>query len=248
MATFGTGLSSLWYDIKKYYNFNPEELRALIIGILSVALIISFDKWGVTKFDLIYGLKNYFNAFLIVTLSFIVHVSAQRIVALVVGFKAEYRVWLYGIAIGLVLVVVSNGKLWFIAPGGILVYHMVGHRLGSFRYGLNFWPLGLVGISGPVASIVLAGFFKILLYLAPGNLLLQDALIFNIWYALFTMLPIPPLDGSHMFFASRLFYVFAFGAMIGFSIAIYFLGFWISLLIGLLFGISIWFINYKLFE
>ena len=233
---------------KKYYTFNAEELRAILFGAIGLAFIISFNEWGVTTFDLGYGLRHLFNAFLIVILSFLVHLSVQRVLALWFGFKAEYRVWLYGLGIGLVLVIVSRGRLWFLAPGGIVVYHMVGHRLGSFRYGLNYWPLGLVGMSGPMASVILAIFFKFLLGYMPDNVLLQKALVFNIWYAIVTMLPIPPLDGSHTFFASRLFYTFWLGVVIGLCLALYFLPIWAAFLIGLLMGLVIIYLTYGLLK
>lgn len=248
MAITSSALRSLWYDIRKYYGFKPEEIRAIVVGVIVIAFAISFDEWGIDKFDLMYGLRNLFNAILIVLLSFLVHISAQRIVALFCGFKVEYRPWIYGLALALILAVVSRGNLWFIAPGGIVVYHLTGHRLGSFRYGLNFWPLGLTGISGPIGSVFLAIFFKLLLCLAPANVLLQKAMVFNIWYALLTMLPIPPLDGSHMFFSSRLMYVFVYGFIIGLCISLYFFNVLIALLLGLLLGIILWQASYWLFE
>ncbi len=237
-------MGDLAYNIKKYFRFEASEIRAIIIGVVVLGFIISFDEWGIGKeVDLYYGLRNFFNAILIMLLAMLVHISAQRIAALSVGFRAEYRIWMYGIIIGVILAFFSGGKLWFLAAGGVIVHHMAGHRLGYFRYGLNYWPLGMIGISGPIANLALAIIFKILLINFPENILLEKAMAVNIWYALFSMLPIPPLDGSHMFFASRPFYVFVFGAMIGLSVCIYFLGPWISLFLGLLFGVLCLMIN-----
>ncbi|MFO8016596.1 MAG: hypothetical protein R6U32_05815 [Candidatus Woesearchaeota archaeon] len=248
MAVTSARLRSLWYDIKKYYGFSPEELRAIAVGVLVIAFVISFNEWGVNEFNLAYGLRNLFNAILIVLLSFLIHISAQRVAGLFSGFLVEYRPWLYGLGIALILTIVSRGNLWFIAPGGIAVYHMTGHRLGSFRYGLNFWPLGLTGIAGPIGTVLLAIFFKLLLYVSPGNVLLQKALVFNIWYAILTMLPIPPLDGSHMFFASRLFYVFSYGCIIGLCVSLYFFNVLAAIGVGILLGVILWQVSYWLFE
>jgi len=231
-------MGDLSYNIKKYFKFDASEIRAMIIGVVVLGFIISFDEWGIGKeVDLYFGLNNLFNAILIMLLAMLVHVSAQRIAALSVGFRAQYKIWTYGIIIGVILAFFSAGKLWFLAAGGVIVHHMAGHRLGYFRYGLNYWPLGIVGIAGPIANLFLAIIFKMLLLSFPENILLQQAMVVNIWFALFNMLPIPPLDGSHMFFASRTFYVFAFAAMAGLGLSIYFLGPFISLFLGLLFGI-----------
>lgn len=241
-------MADLSYTIKEHFTFTPEELRALVIGVLLTAFMFSFDNWGAATFNIGEGLRNLINAALIATLAFLVHQSAQRIVALAVGFKIEYRIWMYGLIIGLALTIVSRGKLWLFAPGGIIAYHLVGHRIGSFRYGLNYWPLGMIGLVGPLSNLALALLFKLLLLLAPANVLLKEALVFNIWFAIFTILPIPPLDGSHSFFASRLMYMFMLGAVIGLSIALYFFGIFVSVIVGLLLGVACWLSYFWYFE
>ncbi len=241
-------MGDLSLNIKRYFRFSADEVRSIIIGIIIMAFIFSFDSWGVETFDLGYGLKNFFNAILIITLSFLVHLSVQRIFALAGGFRVEYKNWLYGILIGIALIIISNGKVWFFAPGGLVVYMMAGHRLGSFRYGLNVWPVGVVGMVGPLANLVLALFFKILFTAFPENTLLYSAMSFNLWFAIFTMLPIPPLDGSKIFFASRVVYVFAFTGVIAMSAALFFLGVFLSFLIGLIVGVICWLTYTWMFE
>ena len=232
-------MGSFSYTIKKYFAFSEEEIKALALSILGLAFIISYNKWGGETFNFWIGLRNFFNAILLVTLSLLVHQSAQRVAGFSVGLKVEYKIWVYGLVIGLALCVVSLGKLWFLAPGGIIMYHMAGHRIGSFRYGLNFWPMGLVALSGSLATLVLAMILKILLSIAPGNVLLQQALFFNLVFAVITMLPIPPLNGSHLFFASRLMYAFSIGMILGLAVALYFLGVFLSILIGLIVGAAV---------
>jgi len=175
-----------------------------------------------------------------------IHLSVQRVIALAGGFKIEYKNWLYGILLGLGLIIVSNGHLWFLAPGGLVIYMMPGHRLGAFRYGLNVRPMGVIAMAGSLASVVLALLFKVLFTVFPANTLLFTAMKFNLWFAIFTMLPIPPLNGSHMFFASRIAYVFAFTGIIALSAALFFFGVFLSLLIGVVVGAACW-ISYAWF-
>lgn len=242
-------MRNLTYQIKKYFSFSESEIRALGISILVMAFIFSAARGGPEDvFVASYWVKNFFVGMLIAMLALIVHQTAQRVVGLSVGFRVEYRLWLYGIFIGLVIAVISKGAIWFLAPGGILVYHMAGHRLGSFRYGLNYWPLGMTGLAGPLANIGLALIFKVLLVVAPGNIVLLDALKFNLYFAVFSMLPVPPLDGSHLFFASRMTYVFAFCAMVAGAIAMFFLGIFVSLLLAVVVGAGCWFGYYWFYE
>ena len=242
-------MHNLSYQIKKYFSFNEAELRALGISILVMAFIYSSAKGGPEDvFVATYWVKNFLIAVVISTLSLFVHQTAQRVLGLSVGFRVEYRLWLYGILIGLVVAIISKGAIWFLAPGGILVYHMAGHRIGSFRYGLNYWPLGITGLVGPLANIALALVFKLLLVVSPENIVLLDALKFNLYFAVFSMLPVPPLDGSHLFFASRMTYIFAFCAMTAGAIAMFFLGIFVSLLIAIAVGAGCWFAYYWFYE
>ena len=186
--------------IKRYFKFTPLEIRGLIIATLVIAFIISFDEWGPgDTVEIGTGLFNLFNAILIVALSFLVHISVQRIWSLGTGYRLEWKMWSFGLLIGLILVLITRGKFWLILPGGFIVHHMAGHRLGWFRYGINYWAVGLIAVTGPFASTALAAIFKALsgFVFSP---LIQKVIIFNIVYAVYSLLPIPPLDGSRTFY------------------------------------------------
>jgi len=201
--------------IKRYFIFSREEVKDLIVTIFFLAFFVSFREWGVDKFELSTGLWNLFNSMIIVTLAVLVNNSVQRISALQVGIRVEYRIWWYGIIIGLILVFASNGSLWFLAAGGIVFHHLAAHRLGFFRYGLNQKVMGVVSFLGPLSNVGLAVIFKILLLIFPTNILIKKAIIVNLWYAIFNMLPIPPLPGLNTMFFSRVVYFLVFGSIIG---------------------------------
>ena len=86
---------------------------------------------------------------------------------------------------------------------------------GRFIFGaakpvpVNFWALRnpkrdmvLVGLSGPAANFILAGFLSIIVNLAPTTPLivfvLSNLIIINIVLGVFNLIPIPPLDGSRV--------------------------------------------------
>jgi len=235
--------------IKRYYKFTPSEIRSLIIAILITAFVISFREWGIGGvFDAKLGLFNFFNAILIVALSFLVHLSAQRVWALATGYRHEFQMWGLGLGIALILAFVTNGRAWLIIPGGFIVHHLAGHRLGWFRYGINYWALGLVAFAGPVASVAFAIIFKSISGFV-FNALIQKVIIFNILYAIFSMFPIPPLDGSKVYFGSRMLYAFevagviAAGMMLLANIAV-----WIAVISSFLIAVVLWLLYYIFFE
>jgi Zn-dependent protease len=240
-------IADLTDKIKKYYKFTPSEVANVFASILIIAFIISFNDWDPNSVAV--GLRNLFNASLVVTLTFLVHLSAQRITALQIGYRAEYKMFTFGLMFGLILVFLSRGKIWWIIlPGGIIVHHMAGHRLGWWRYGLNYFGQGFIALMGPVATMVLAAVFRMLNSLMP-NPLLQKAVIFNVIFAICTMLPIPPLDGNRVYWGSRLTYVFGYCAIIGAGVLLLSrLPVWIVLLGAILIGIIGWLLYYIFFE
>jgi Zn-dependent protease len=247
-----SNLKTFGYDINKYFGFEKAEIEGLIVAIIIMSVTVSCDKLFIDAPTFSELMINFliatFNSFLIFTLSFAVYQTAQRLSAIRYGFKPEWRIWIYGLIIGLILAIVSRGKLWFLAPGGLIVYHMAGHRIGSFRAGLNYWPLGMAAIMGPMACVILAMIFKILSGVFPANPLILQAMYINIWLAVCNLIPIPPLEGSVMFFASRMVYIFAFAMAVGTAISLYFFNVWISLLIGFVAGIILWQVLYWTIE
>jgi hypothetical protein len=235
--------------IKRYFKFTPLELRSLIIAVLAIAFIISFKDWGYgTNFSLRIGLFNYFNAILIVALSFLVHISIQRIWSLGTGFRLEWKMWSFGLLFGLIMAFLTNGFLWVILPGGFIVHHMGGHRLGWFRYGINYWAVGLIAVTGIFASIFLAAIFKALSVFVL-NSLIQKVITFNIAYALYSLLPIPPIDGSRTFFGSRMLYAFSTAFIVIMAILLTSnISVGISIISSFFIGIVLWLLYYVFFE
>ena len=234
--------------IKRYYRFTPSEIKGLAVAIVAIAFIVSFTEWGTSGVDFAAGLFNFFNAILIVALAFFVHISVQRIWGLIVGLRVEWKMWGLGLLIGLIMAFLSNGYIWMILPGGIIVHHMAGHRLGWFRYDLNWWTLTVVAAAGPIASMLLAIMFKAMgAGISTG--LIQKAMVFNIAYALYSIIPIPPLDGSRIIFGSRLFYVFSSAGLVAVAILLSLdISIWLSILASFLVGLLVWLLYYIFFE
>ena len=234
--------------IKKYYKFTGQELRGLIISILAIAFIISFKDWGATNFDFAAGLYNLFNAVLIVALSILVHDSGQRIWALAIGYKLEYRTWGFGLLIALVIAFISNGNFWLIVPAGFMLHHLAGHRLGFFRYGINYFGQAMVALAGPLSTFMLIILLKVLSVFSP-NMLIQKAIIFNVVYSITCLIPIPPLDGSKIYFGSRMLYAFALPAIaVATILMVVDIPIFFALVLSFLVGIVLWLTYYISFE
>lgn len=206
--------------VKRYYKFTPSELKGLIISILVIAFVISFTEWGIAEFNIAIGLKNFLIAILIVGVSLLVHISGQRLWSLAIGYRAEYKMWTLGLVFAVIMAFITNGRFWLLVPSGFIIHHLAGHRLGWFRYDINYWAIGLIALAGPLITVTFIILLKILSVFTFGTLL-QKLIIFNIIYIVYSMLPVPPLDGSKIFFGSRMLYAFSLSGMITASILLY---------------------------
>ena len=239
----------LWDKLKRYYAFTPNEVKGLVIAILVTAFIISFNDWGKgNDVNIPLGFFNFFNAILIVTVSFLIHISMQRVWSLGTGYRLEWKMWGTGLLLGLIFVFLTNGKFWLILPGGIIVYHLGGHRLGWFRYGINWWALGLIALMGTFATMLLALLFKAISGFFV-NALIHKMITFNIVYAMYSLLPIPPLDGSKTFYGSRMLYAFSTAGLVAAAVMLTLnISISIAVIASLLIAIVLWFLYYILFE
>ena len=234
--------------LKKYYTFTKYEVRGYAIAILAIAFIISFREWGAGQFDLTAGVFNLFNSILIVALSILVHDAGQRIWGLAIGYKIEFKMWSFGVVLGLILAFVTNGKFWLIIPGTFMLHHLAGHRLGFFRYGINIIGQSMVALAGPLFTLMLIILLKVLYTINP-NPLLQKAIMFNIIYNITNMLPIPLLDGGKIFFGSRMIYAFVMPAMIVATILMMVdIPVFFAVVLSLLVGVVLWIWYYISFE
>ncbi len=234
--------------IRKYYTYAPNEIKGLAIAIFVIGFIISFREWGIDDFDIDSGIFNLVNAILIVALSLLVHDAAQRIWGLAIGYRIEFKMSITGLFLALLLAFMANGSLWLIIPGGFIVHHLAGHRLGWFRYGINYWGQAMVSLAGPLATLSLIILLKTLNVFAP-NYLIQKAIVFNVIFLVTSMLPIPILPGGKIIYASRMAYAFLFPAIVFATILLMVdIPVFMAIVLSLLVGIILWILYYISFE
>ncbi|MGM5487641.1 MAG: hypothetical protein ACQESG_01705 [Nanobdellota archaeon] len=233
-------------NLKRYGIFNPAEVRAVLLTILFLVIIVALND-GRPEFQLSAWLSNLFLMTVVVTISVLVKQLGYRLVGIHYGFRVEYKLWWYGIIISLIVTFLSGGTVWILIPGGIIIHHMMIQRLGSFRYGTNIRTLALISAAGPLANVLFATAIKSLglMGLLP-DVFVSKLFLFNLAYAAYSMLPIPPLDGSKVMYDSRLIYVFVTSFIILYAALAYYEVY--SYLIALVGAIAVWLLYYIYYE
>ena len=165
-----------------------------------------------------------------------------------IGYRIEYKMWTFGLVAALIIAFISNGGLWLIVPSGFMLHHIAGHRLGWFRYDINYFGQAMVALAGPLFTLMLIILLKTLNSFFP-NPLLEKAIIFNVVYVITSLLPIPPLDGSKIYFGSRMLYAFALPAIaVSTIMMIVDIPLLFALVLSFLVGIILWLTYYISFE
>lgn len=202
-----------WVDkVKRFYPFSRKELMWIGVGILVMTFIYGFDD-GKKTFEAASYATNMLIGLVTITIAVIIHESAHRIAGAYLGYKVEFKPFFFGLLGGLILSFMSYGKIVFLAYGSFLLNFSEKHRLGYFRYRLGYFDNGKIALFGPLANLAAAMAFKSMTFLPEP---LYSKLVFiNVMFAIMNTLPIPPLDGAHIMYATKTFFPLVIAAIIG---------------------------------
>lgn len=234
------------FRIKRFLRFDANEVKHIIISIFVMAFIWGFDD-GSEKFFFPNWLLNFARVCVFISIVLIIHIITQKMFALSNGYRAEFRSWTVGLVLGVIVTLLSIGKFHFLLlPGGIVLYHMTRQRIGDFRYGLNTYQSGLIAATGPFANLFLAMMIKTSQWIFNiKSPFLDDMFVFTLVFVFTMSLPIPPLPGVMMFFASKIVYSFLMGVIISYLFLLIVFNLysliWAIIFGAILFGLYYWF-------
>ena len=122
--------------------FSRKEIKDLFISVLVLSLAFSSFNLGALPVTIF-----------IVMAVFISHELSHKFLAQHYGFEAEYRMWTFGILLGLISALLPGG-IMFAAPGA--VYITPYKRKFAFRVArLSRRQHGLINLVGPLTNIVI---------------------------------------------------------------------------------------------
>jgi len=211
-------MGELAFRIKRFYRWEQREARDIFVTIVVVSLIFGFND-GRDSFNLIFWLLNLLKVFIIVAMGVLVYDGAMKVAALQQGYRAEYRMWPTGLAMGVIITLLTGGAFPVVLHGGLHLHHHMILRMGKFRYGLNVMSQGMISASGAVAHMVLMTLALMMsrqLGIMPG--FFDTMATINGVMMIYQLLPIPKTNGIHIFFMSRLGYVFIAGTLVAYAL------------------------------
>ncbi len=226
--------------------YTKNEWKYFIIIILTLSLAFGFNDKS-QEFALSHWLLNFVKMIVFVAISVFAHDFAHDLMAKKYGFLSEYRIWgikrfflrerypkkvhifgrditinsfPIGIVLCLLVMLFSNGKLFFTAVSSYGLVIKKEHRFGHRIIEVTDFEEAKIALAGPMANILLAILFKLV---SPSGMLSELVLINSIM-PVFDMLPLMGLDGMKVMIGSTPLYAFSFIFILGTAILLYFLG------------------------
>lgn len=184
--------------------FSGIELRQIAISVIVLTLAFSMVLSG-GLFELLHGIAAVKAAlivsasFIAVSTGFLLHELGHKKVAQGYGCFAEYRMSPQGLFLA---IITSVFGFLFALPGAVVISGFI-----------NAEQNGKISIAGPFVNILIGA-----VCLVPLLLIDLPNIAFDILYivalvngilAVFNLLPIPPLDGSKIFYWDKSIYVIA---------------------------------------
>jgi len=188
--------------------FTKREVRDLIISVVVLSLIFC-------SFDVSLFATTLFVMFAV----FISHeILGHKLVAQHFECEAEYRMWPFGLLLGLVT---SFLGFVFVAPGAVYITPNVRKNFAFQVSKLGRREFGLIAFAGPFVNVIIGTALLIVNYIHPWDMFALAAEL-SFFLAIFNMIPFPPLDGEKIIrWDRRLWLVLFASSLAGYLILIF---------------------------
>lgn len=205
---------------------DTKEIFSLIVGALVLGFIFSFREWGYGTINTDLGLSNLMRATILSLIVLMIYQLSHKLIARKFELDSKFRVWSakrfwftksakikerkifgitvktvkLGVIIPLFFAFITNGILKFATVGTSELTPKKGRNVGREYKHLSEYEEALIHLVGPLTCLLVALIFKQF----PGF----DKLVeISYMLAVFSMLPLPGLDGSKVFFGSFPLYI-----------------------------------------
>ncbi|NPA76177.1 MAG: site-2 protease family protein [Candidatus Diapherotrites archaeon] len=160
--------------------FSSREIQDLLISWITLSVAFA---WDIHFQSFLEHLPLYL---LVVGTAFILHELGHKFSAIRLGYYAEYRAWMWGLVLAVLLAATS--PFVFAAPGAVYILGQPNRR-----------DNGIISLAGPLVNFTIAAVSFTLLLLglpaAVANVVYAVGYV-NTFLGMFNMIPIYPLDGS----------------------------------------------------
>lgn len=201
------------YGLKHVFDYKTKEMIQVLITILVSGFILSARSWPTIE----EGITNFILFSVTFGIMYLIFLSAQKFIAFGMGYEARYSIWKFGPVVGFLLsmyliLLLPASTLYFVVLlylGSMSINKIPHMRLGELRKGVNIKDMMIVGLYGPIVTLI-AIIILLPIYAAVGSEFLRMLIIFGSLILFFTALPFPSMNGINILIKSRMGWVFYF--------------------------------------
>ena len=203
--------------------FRKKELVYIIVAAIIAGFVFSFDEWGSEAFNPKIGIINLISSTIICLIIYLAHSFSQKLVAKKSDCRIEFDLvtiekipiinrkipkWFspIGPIITLLITIISNGKLFFIALASFKLKVKRAYRVGHRWTNVKGIEEATIAAAGPISDITMMVLFKLLMPLSQQ--FFSKAVFIASALAIFHMLPFPKFDGIKILVESKTLYLF----------------------------------------
>jgi Zn-dependent protease len=169
---------------------SSREVQDILISWITLSIAFAWDIY-MNPHTFFSRLPLYL---VVVGTAFVLHELGHKFTAIRLGYYAEYRAWIWGLVLALLLAMTS--PFVFAAPGAVYILGAPNRR-----------DNGIISLAGPLTNLIVAVLSIMFLFLFPMNSAVATyayaVAYVNTFLGLFNMLPIYPLDGSKVIVWSK---------------------------------------------
>ncbi len=220
-------MSDLGINIKKYFKFSTTEIKDLLVISFVYGVILGWND-GYETFVVSRWILNLITSFIFSFLIITVHEVGRKLIAIRMGYTAEFKPWWILVGISFFVSFFTDGMVEVLLPAtGVVYSHVKSLRLGKFRRGHNFLDNSYMSYIACVWNVILMYFIKLFFFLPSSEVLAKLAALSGL-YAILNLIPfdIPkafmnfryyhgdakahkaPMDGTYMLYHHRTLYAF----------------------------------------
>lgn len=189
-----------------------EEARDLLISAIAISIAFSIALLGGISKIIKTSISDFLSIFtfslISVSLGFILHEIGHRNVARKFGCYSEYKMWINGLILAILL---SFFGFVFAAPGAVVIHPRID--LWGRTVPLTKKKNGMISVAGSVMNIIISAIFLALFLIYNLPIFYYGSKI-NAWLAIFNLIPIPPLDGFKVLIWNKSVWLSAIGVAI----------------------------------
>jgi hypothetical protein len=196
-----------------------KEVKSILVASLIIAVVFGFNDKS-ESFDIVYWLLNFGFVFLGALISTLLYTFAIKWGARHYGGKATYHIWSIkqyfirqqmkfeppipiGVVIGLLVTLFSFGKVYLLAiHAPVIESHKVA-KSGRLFKNIYETEMAKAHSFGPLTLLILGLLLQVI-----NPELFSTLITMNYLLAIYHLIPVSELNGTHIFFGGKIYYIF----------------------------------------